>query len=69
VGKGLEYLRSGFRPRQVAAMTGFCDQAQMTRTFRQELGFTPAHFQRATLAPEGEQQRHRAALSDLAQIC
>ena len=39
VGKALEYLRSGFRPHRVASMAGFSDHAQMTRAFRQMLGF------------------------------
>jgi AraC-like DNA-binding protein len=51
VGKALEYLRTGFRPHQVPGLVGFSDQAHMTHAFRQELGFTPAYFHRASSAP------------------
>jgi AraC-like DNA-binding protein len=35
----------------VAAEVGFCDQAHLTRRFRDFLGFTPGQFARSTLTP------------------
>jgi AraC-like DNA-binding protein len=37
-------LRAGGSPADVAARTGFCDQAHLTRCFRRLYGITPARF-------------------------
>lgn len=39
-------LRAGETPAEVAAIVGFADQAHFTRTFKQQLGTTPAAYQR-----------------------
>lgn len=42
-----ERLRSGESPGAVAAATGFCDQAHLTRAFKARLGVTPGVFRAA----------------------
>ncbi|KGM33386.1 AraC family transcriptional regulator [Inquilinus limosus] len=43
-------LASGEAPAQVAAATGFTDQAHLTRRFKGAYGITPARFQKAAQA-------------------
>ena len=42
-----ERLRRGESPGAVAAATGFCDQAHLTRAFKARLGVTPGVFRAA----------------------
>jgi AraC-like DNA-binding protein len=44
VNRARELLVSGHRPAQAAALTGFADQAHLTRWFRRVLGVTPGVF-------------------------
>jgi AraC-like DNA-binding protein len=37
-------LRRGVRASEIAPLVGFCDQAQLTRTFRRLVGTTPARY-------------------------
>ena len=41
-----ELLAQGAAPSDVAAQTGFADQAHLTRTFKQRLGTTPAAYRK-----------------------
>ena len=43
-------LAAGEAPAQVAAATGFTDQAHLTRRFKGAYGVTPARFQKAARA-------------------
>ncbi len=43
-------LRRGENPADVAAMTGFCDQAQLTRASAARVGVTPGVYRAAALA-------------------
>ncbi|MCR2041456.1 AraC family transcriptional regulator [Parvibacter caecicola] len=43
-----ELLAQGAAPSDVAAQTGFADQAHLTRTFKQRLGTTPAAYRKMT---------------------
>lgn len=45
-----ERLRGGEMPGEVAAATGFCDQAHLTRAFKARYGVTPGAFRMAHLA-------------------
>lgn len=45
-----ERLRAGDTPGDVAAATGFCDQAHLTRAFKARHGVTPGAFRRAHLS-------------------
>ncbi|PZU86803.1 MAG: AraC family transcriptional regulator [Chelatococcus sp.] len=47
VRRARERLRRGEMPGEVAAATGFCDQAHLTRTFKARLGVTPGAFRAA----------------------
>ncbi len=40
-------LLQGARPAEVAAATGFCDQAHFTRHFRKHTATTPARYARS----------------------
>ncbi|GAB3879119.1 AraC family transcriptional regulator [Kibdelosporangium lantanae] len=44
VTRARELLVAGYRPAQAATMTGFADQAHLTRWFRRVLGVTPGAF-------------------------
>lgn len=44
VGRARALLADGFRPAQAATMTGFADQAHLTRWFRRVVGVTPGAF-------------------------
>jgi AraC-like DNA-binding protein len=50
VRRARERLRRGDAPGEVAAATGFCDQAHLTRAFKARLGVTPGAFRAAHLA-------------------
>jgi AraC-like DNA-binding protein len=50
VRRARERLRSGETPGDVAAATGFCDQAHLTRAFKARLGVTPGAFRAAHLS-------------------
>jgi AraC-like DNA-binding protein len=45
-----ERLRAGDMPGEVAAATGFCDQAHLTRAFKARHGVTPGAFRAAHLS-------------------
>lgn len=45
-----ERLRAGETPGEVAAATGFCDQAHLTRAFKARHGVTPGAFRHAHLS-------------------
>jgi len=47
VRRARERLRRGEAPGAVAAATGFCDQAHLTRAFKARLGVTPGAFRAA----------------------
>lgn len=47
VRRARERLRRGEAPGEVAAATGFCDQAHLTRAFKARLGVTPGAFRAA----------------------
>jgi AraC-like DNA-binding protein len=49
VRRARERLRRGETPGEVAAATGFCDQAHLTRAFKARLGVTPGAFRAAHL--------------------
>lgn len=49
VRRAQEALRKGETPGAVAAATGFCDQAHLTRAFKARLGVTPGAFRAAHL--------------------
>lgn len=49
VRRARERLRRGETPGAVAAATGFCDQAHLTRAFKARLGVTPGVFRAAHL--------------------
>jgi AraC-like DNA-binding protein len=44
VGRARDLLAAGHRPAQAAALTGFADQAHLTRWFRRVVGVTPGVF-------------------------
>ncbi|WP_207926763.1 helix-turn-helix domain-containing protein [Actinocrispum wychmicini] len=44
VGRARLLLADGYRPAQAATMTGFADQAHLTRWFRRVVGVTPGAF-------------------------
>ncbi|MBP2330296.1 AraC-like DNA-binding protein [Kibdelosporangium banguiense] len=48
VNRARALLAEGHRPAQAAALTGFADQAHLTRWFRRVLGVTPGAFRDAT---------------------
>lgn len=50
VRRARERLRRGETPGDVAAATGFCDQAHLTRAFRARYGVTPGVFRAAHLS-------------------
>jgi AraC-like DNA-binding protein len=50
VRRARDRLRSGQAPGEVAAATGFCDQAHLTRAFKARYGVTPGVFRSAHLA-------------------
>jgi AraC-like DNA-binding protein len=50
VRRARERLRAGESPSEVAAATGFCDQAHLTRAFKARLGVTPGVFRAAHLS-------------------
>lgn len=50
VRRARERLRAGEAPGEVAAATGFCDQAHLTRTFKARYGVTPGVFRAAHLS-------------------
>lgn len=50
VRRARDRLRRGEMPGDVAAATGFCDQAHLTRAFKARLGVTPGAFRAAHLA-------------------
>jgi AraC-like DNA-binding protein len=47
VRRARDRLRNGETPGEVAAATGFCDQAHLTRAFKARLGVTPGAFRAA----------------------
>ncbi len=47
VDRAKRLLRRGHPAASVAADTGFCDQAHLTRVFREIVGITPARYQRS----------------------
>jgi AraC-like DNA-binding protein len=49
VRRAQDRLRKGEAPGAVAAATGFCDQAHLTRAFKARLGVTPGAFRTAHL--------------------
>lgn len=49
VRRARERLRRGESPGEVAAATGFCDQAHLTRAFKARYGVTPGAFRAAHL--------------------
>ncbi|PTM42222.1 AraC family transcriptional regulator [Bosea sp. 124] len=50
VRRARDRLRRGEAPGDVAAATGFCDQAHLTRAFKARLGVTPGAFRAAHLS-------------------
>jgi AraC-like DNA-binding protein len=50
VRRARDRLRLGEAPGDVAAATGFCDQAHLTRAFKARLGVTPGAFRAAHLS-------------------
>ena len=50
VRRARDRLRRGEAPGAVAAATGFCDQAHLTRAFKARLGVTPGAFRAAHLS-------------------
>ncbi|WP_160115693.1 AraC family transcriptional regulator [Bosea lathyri] len=50
VRRAREQLRRGDKPGAVAAATGFCDQAHLTRAFKARYGVTPGAFRGAHLS-------------------
>ena len=50
VRRARDRLRRGETPGDVAAATGFCDQAHLTRAFKARLGVTPGAFRAAHLS-------------------
>lgn len=48
VARARAHLDAGRSPAQAAALTGFADQAHLTRWFRRVLGVTPAAYRRST---------------------
>jgi AraC-like DNA-binding protein len=50
VRRARDRLRMGQTPGEVAAATGFCDQAHLTRAFKARYGVTPGVFRSAHLA-------------------
>jgi AraC-like DNA-binding protein len=51
VRRAIELLRHGRSPGEVAAASGFADQAHLTRTFHRALGVTPARYRDAVAVP------------------
>lgn len=52
IDRACRMLSEGAAPSAVAAATGFCDQAHLTRTFKQRIGTTPAAYRRMCSAKE-----------------
>ena len=50
-------LEQGCRPAEVAALTGFADQAHLTRWFRRVVGVTPGVYRNSV---QDRSPRHRA---------
>ena len=47
VTRGLDLLRKGMSPSEVAGEVGLCDQAHLTRVFRSTIGTTPGEFRQS----------------------
>lgn len=60
-------LAGGAVPSEVAAQTGFCDQAHLTRMFKQRMGVTPAAY--GKMAELGRAAGHAAARAKEAAGC
>ena len=51
------HLLDGRRPAEVAALSGFCDQAHLTRAFGQMLGTTPGQYVQRSMQQPGSTGR------------
>ncbi len=57
VERACDMLARGASPSAVAAATGFCDQAHLTRVFKERMGTTPAAYAKMAGDTTGESRR------------